>query len=81
MLVQALQVGARAGIYQTFVDAGSHVAEFLLSLHHASRQDSRVPPELGPYIGSILADRGQQRARSLSESCLAGRGFAESSRT
>jgi LuxR family transcriptional regulator, maltose regulon positive regulatory protein len=65
MLIQALQVGARAGVYQTFVDAGAHVAEFLLSLHHASPQDSRLPPELRPYIGSILADRAQQRTRTL----------------
>jgi len=59
MLVQALQVGARAGVYQTFVDAGAHVAELLLSLHHATSPDSRLPPELRPYIGSILADRAQ----------------------
>jgi LuxR family maltose regulon positive regulatory protein len=65
MLVQALQVGARAGVYQTFVDAGAHVAELLLSLHHATPQDSRLPPELRPYIGSILADRAQQRTRTL----------------
>ena len=65
MLIQALQVGARAGVYQTFVDAGAHVAELLLSLHHATPQDSRLPPELRPYIGSILADRAQQRARAL----------------
>jgi ATP/maltotriose-dependent transcriptional regulator MalT len=65
MLVQALQVGARAGVYQTFVDAGAHVAELLLSLHHATSQDSRLPPELRPYIGSILADRAQQRTRTL----------------
>jgi LuxR family maltose regulon positive regulatory protein len=64
MLVQALQVGARAGVYQTFVDAGGHVAELLLSLHHAAPQDSRLPPELRPYIGSILADRAQQRTRT-----------------
>src|SRR6202521_1221038 len=63
MLVQALQIGARAGVYQTFVDAGAHVAELLLSLHHATPQDSRLPPELRPYIGSILADRAQQCAR------------------
>ena len=63
MLVQALQVGARAGVYQTFVDAGAHVAELLLSLHDATPQDSRLPPELRPYIGSILSDRAQQRAR------------------
>jgi LuxR family maltose regulon positive regulatory protein len=65
MLVQALQVGARAGVYQTFVDAGAHVAELLLSLHHATPQDSRLPPELRPYIGSILAGRAQQRTRTL----------------
>jgi ATP/maltotriose-dependent transcriptional regulator MalT len=63
MLVQALQVGARAGVYQTFVDAGAHVAELMLSLHHATPQDNRLPPELRPYIGSILADRAQQRTR------------------
>jgi LuxR family maltose regulon positive regulatory protein len=62
MLIQALQVGARSGVYQTFVDAGAHVAEFLLSVHHGTPQDSRLPPELRPYIGSILADRAQQRA-------------------
>ena len=62
MLIQALQVGARAGVYQTFVDAGAHVAELLLSFHYANPQDSRLPPELRPYIGSILADRAQQRA-------------------
>jgi LuxR family maltose regulon positive regulatory protein len=65
MLVQALQVGARAGVYQTFVDAGAHVAELLSSLHQAAPQDSRLPPELRPYIGSILADRAQQRTRAL----------------
>jgi LuxR family maltose regulon positive regulatory protein len=65
MLVQALQIGARAGVYQTFVDAGAHVAELLLSLHHATPQDSRLPPELRPYIGSILAGRAQQRTRTL----------------
>jgi ATP/maltotriose-dependent transcriptional regulator MalT len=65
MLVQALQVGARAGVYQTFVDAGAHVAELLLSLHHATPQDSRLPPELRPYIGSILSDRAQQRRGTL----------------
>jgi LuxR family maltose regulon positive regulatory protein len=65
MLVQALQMGARAGVYQTFVDAGAHVAELLLSLHHAIPQDSRLPPELRPYIGSILAGRAQQRTRTL----------------
>jgi LuxR family maltose regulon positive regulatory protein len=65
MLVQALQIGARAGVYQTFVDAGAHVAELLLSLHHATPQDSRLPPELRPYIGSILADCAQRRARTM----------------
>jgi LuxR family maltose regulon positive regulatory protein len=65
MLVQALQIGARAGVCQTFVDAGAHVAELLLSLHYAAPQDSRLPPELRPYIGSILADRAQQRAHTL----------------
>jgi LuxR family transcriptional regulator, maltose regulon positive regulatory protein len=65
MLVQALQVGARAGVYQTFLDAGAHVAEFLSSLQHATPQDSRLPPELRPYIGSILADRAQLRARTM----------------
>jgi LuxR family maltose regulon positive regulatory protein len=65
MLVQALQVGARAGVYQTFVDAGAHVADLLSSLHDATPQDSRLPPELRPYIGSILGDRAQQRARTM----------------
>jgi LuxR family maltose regulon positive regulatory protein len=65
MLIQALQVGARAGVYQTFVDAGARVAELLLSFHHATPQDSRVPPELRPYIGSILIDRAQQRVHAL----------------
>jgi LuxR family maltose regulon positive regulatory protein len=65
MLVQSLQVGARAGVHQTFVDAGSHVAELLWSLHHATPQDNRLPPEFRPYIGSILADRAQQRARAF----------------
>jgi ATP/maltotriose-dependent transcriptional regulator MalT len=65
MLVQALQVGARAGVYQTFVDAGAHVAELLLSVHHATPQDNRLPPELRPYIGSILAGRAEQGTRTL----------------
>jgi ATP/maltotriose-dependent transcriptional regulator MalT len=65
MLIQALQVGARAGVHQTFVDAGAHVAELLSSLHHATPQDCRLPPELRPYIGSILADRAQQHARTV----------------
>ena len=38
--------------------------QLLLSLHHATPQDRRLPPELGPYIGSILADRAQQRTRT-----------------
>jgi len=65
MLIQTLQVGARAGVYQTFVDAGAHVAELLLSLYHATPRDSRLPPELRPYIGSILADRAEQHTRAL----------------
>jgi LuxR family maltose regulon positive regulatory protein len=65
ILVQALQVGARAGVYQTFVDAGAHVAEFLVSLHDATPQESRLPAELRPYIGCILADRAQQRTRTM----------------
>ena len=65
MLVQTLQVGLRAGVYQTFVDAGAHVTELLLSLHYATPQDGRLPPELRPYVGSILADRAQQRAGTL----------------
>ena len=65
MLVQALQIGARAGMYQTFVDAGVHVAELLSSLHHATPQDSVLPPELRPFIGSILAGCSQQRTRTL----------------
>ena len=62
ILIQALQIGARAGVYQTFVDAGAHVAEFLWSLCHAASRNNRLPPELGPYIGSILVDRARQRA-------------------
>jgi ATP/maltotriose-dependent transcriptional regulator MalT len=65
MLVQALQVGARAGVHQTFVDAGAYVAELLSSLHYAKPPDGRMPPELRPYIGSILADRAQQRTGTL----------------
>ncbi len=80
MLVQALQVGARAGVYQTFVDAGAHVAELLLSLHHAPSQDRRLPPELGPYIGSILAERAQ-RVHAVADSWLARHGVLKSSRT
>jgi LuxR family transcriptional regulator, maltose regulon positive regulatory protein len=65
MLVQALQVGARAGVYQTFVDAGAHVAELLSSLYHGAPQDNRLPPELRPYIGGILADRARSRTHTL----------------
>jgi LuxR family maltose regulon positive regulatory protein len=64
MLIQALQIGARAGVYQTFVDVGAHAAGFLLSLYHAAPKDSRLPPELRPYIGSILAERAQLGART-----------------
>jgi ATP/maltotriose-dependent transcriptional regulator MalT len=64
LLIQSLQIGARAGVYQTFVDAGAHVAELLGSLCHAAPRDNRLPPELRPYIGSILADRARQRART-----------------
>jgi LuxR family maltose regulon positive regulatory protein len=64
MLIQALQIGARAGVHQTFVEVGSHATEFLLSLHHGVPQDCRLPLELRPYIGSILADRAQQRRRA-----------------
>lgn len=66
LLVQALQIGVRAEVHQTFVDAGAHVAEHLLSLHHANPQDSRLTPELRLYIGSILADHARQRSRALS---------------
>jgi ATP/maltotriose-dependent transcriptional regulator MalT len=64
MLIQSLQIGARAGVYQTFVDAGAHVAELLWSLCHAAPRNNRLPPELRPYIGSILADRARQRVRT-----------------
>jgi ATP/maltotriose-dependent transcriptional regulator MalT len=64
MLIQSLQIGARAGVYQTFVDAGENVAELLLSLSHAAPRNNRLPPELRPYIGSILADRARQRIRT-----------------
>src|SRR5258708_6895110 len=63
LLIHSLQIGARAGVYQTFVDAGAHVAELLWSLCHAAPQDSRLPPELKPYSGSILAERAQRRTR------------------
>jgi ATP/maltotriose-dependent transcriptional regulator MalT len=65
LLVQALQVGARAGVFQTFVDAGAHVAELLSSLHHAAPQDGRLPAELRPYIGCILAGRAQRPKGTL----------------
>jgi DNA-binding CsgD family transcriptional regulator len=65
MIIQALQVGARAGVHQTFVDAGAHVAQLLSFLYHAVPRESRLPPELRPYIGSILAERTQQHARLL----------------
>jgi ATP/maltotriose-dependent transcriptional regulator MalT len=64
MLIQSLQIGARAGVYQTFVDAGAHVAELLRSLCHAAPRNNHLPPELRPYIGSILADRARQRVRT-----------------
>jgi LuxR family maltose regulon positive regulatory protein len=64
MLIQSLQIGARAGVHQTFVDAGAHVAELLRSLCNVASPDNRLPPELRPYIGSILADRAQQRVRT-----------------
>jgi LuxR family maltose regulon positive regulatory protein len=35
-----------------------------LSLLYATPQDRRLPPDLRPYIGSILADRAQQRTRT-----------------
>jgi LuxR family maltose regulon positive regulatory protein len=65
MLIQALQVGARAGVFQTFVDSGAHVAELLLSLYRSTPHDSRLPPELRPYVGSILADRARQHENTL----------------
>jgi ATP/maltotriose-dependent transcriptional regulator MalT len=64
MLIQSLQIGARAGVYQTFVDAGAQVAELMRSLCHSELRDNRLPRELGPYIDSILADRTRQRART-----------------
>jgi ATP/maltotriose-dependent transcriptional regulator MalT len=66
MLIQSLQVGARAGVHQTFVDAGAHVAEQLLSFHHATPHDNRLPTELRPYISSILVDRAQSNAGASS---------------
>jgi ATP/maltotriose-dependent transcriptional regulator MalT len=60
ILIQSLQIGARAGVYQTFVDGGAHMAELLWSLCHAAQRNNRLPPELRPYIGSILADRARQ---------------------
>ena len=62
MLIQSLQIGARAGVYQTFVDAGGHVAELLWSLCHAAPRDNRLPPEMRPFVGSILADRAPHRS-------------------
>jgi ATP/maltotriose-dependent transcriptional regulator MalT len=64
MLIQSLQIGARAGVHQTFVDAGAHVAELLRSLCNVASRHNRLPPELRPYVGSILADRAQQRVRT-----------------
>jgi ATP/maltotriose-dependent transcriptional regulator MalT len=60
MLIQSLQIGARAGVHQTFVDAGAHVAELLRSLCNVASRNNRLPPELRPYISSILADRAGQ---------------------
>jgi LuxR family maltose regulon positive regulatory protein len=65
ILIQALHAGSRAGIYQTFVDAGAHVADLLMCFHHARPQDTGLSPELRPYIGSILAERSLQRTRTL----------------
>jgi LuxR family maltose regulon positive regulatory protein len=64
MLIQALQIGARAGVFQTFVDVGSNVAGLLSTLYHAAPTDSRLPPELRPYIGGILAERARLGART-----------------
>ena len=64
LLIQSLQIGARAGVYQTFVDAGAHVAEVLGSLCNAAPRNNPLPPELRPYIGSILANRARQRLRT-----------------
>jgi ATP/maltotriose-dependent transcriptional regulator MalT len=64
MLIQSLQIGARAGVHQTFVDAGAHVAELLRSLCNVASRNSRLPPELRPYISSILAGRARQRVRT-----------------
>jgi ATP/maltotriose-dependent transcriptional regulator MalT len=66
MLIQSLQVGARAGVHQTFVDAGAHVAEQMLSFHHATPHDNRLPTELRPYISSILADRARSNLGAAS---------------
>jgi ATP/maltotriose-dependent transcriptional regulator MalT len=63
-LIHSLQIGARAGVYQTFVDAGAHAAELLRSFCRAAPRNNRLPPELGPYIGSILADRARRCART-----------------
>jgi LuxR family transcriptional regulator, maltose regulon positive regulatory protein len=64
LLIQALQVGMRAGVYQTFVDAGEHVTNLLLSLHHA-QTDSRLPAELTSYVDSILADHARQSVGAM----------------
>lgn len=57
LLIWALQVGARAGIYETFVDAGEHAAELLRSLHLTPPQEAGLPVEFHPYLESILSDR------------------------
>ena len=40
------------------------MGELLRSLCNVASPDNRLPPELRPYIGSILADRAQQRVRT-----------------
>jgi LuxR family maltose regulon positive regulatory protein len=62
VLIQALQMGMQAGVHQTFVDAGTHVTELMLTLHHGAPHDSGLPAELAPYVDSILADRARQNA-------------------
>jgi ATP/maltotriose-dependent transcriptional regulator MalT len=57
LLIQALHVGLRAGLYQTFVDAGARVTELLITLHHDDSYERRLPAELAPYVDSILAER------------------------
>jgi len=78
MLVQALQVGARAGVYQTFVDAGAHVAELLLSLHPAGQ-----PPAPGAQTLHRKYSRGPRptACTRVAGSRLARLGVAESPRT